>query len=187
MKSTDSIVKVAGRIMIDPKSYVKHNPEALLSLLECDEDVMNHEYWRRWRRSQSSLELTNSPGNELTSADIFQTVDRASGLTISDSQAIIATPHVYGFALMEKIWVRSSVENIEEIDWDQKCFDKLALDIDTKNTLQRLVQLHESSRKYFKDVIARKGAGRAFLLHGPPGCGKTLTAGTLLRNGMSTQ
>ncbi len=34
----------------------------------------------------------------------------------------------------------------------------------------------EKVKKIFTDVIQGKGGGRVFLLHGPPGVGKTLTA-----------
>ena len=158
--------------MVDPDTYLKHHPGAIP---EHERDVIvNEDFIKRTPLPTVTADISDV---KLNSADIFQTYDQSSGKPISDSQAMIATPHIYGFALMQKTWGQFSTETTEEIDWDRQCFDKLALESDIKNTLQRLVHLHEKSRSRFTDVVARKGAGRAFLLHGPPGSGKTLTAG----------
>ena len=159
--------------MVDPDTFLKHHPDALQTH-ESRNVVANEELFERQLSSTTSADVSSL---RLNSADIFQTYGHSSGNQISDSQAMIATPYVYGFALIQKTWGEFSVDNVEEIDWDRKCFEKLALQSDIKDTLQRLVHLHEESRRNFADVVSRKGVGRAFLLHGPPGSGKTLTAG----------
>ena len=159
--------------MVDPDTYLKHHPDALPKP-ESSRHIANNELFERPPFSTTTADV---PGFRLNSADIFQTYLRSSGTKISDSQAMIATPYIYGFALIQKTWGKFLVDNVEEIDWDKNCFEKLALQSDIKNTLQRLVHLHEESRRNFADIVSRKGVGRAFLLHGPPGSGKTLTAG----------
>ena len=159
--------------MVDPDTYLKHHPDAL-PRHEQRSVVANEELFEQ---RPSSTTTADVPGVRLNSADIFQTYRQSSDIKISDSQAMIATPHIYGFALLQKAWGVFSVDIVEEIDWDKNCFENLALESDIKNTLQRLVHLHEESRRSFVDVVSRKGVGRAFLLHGPPGSGKTLTAG----------
>ncbi|KAK3334385.1 hypothetical protein B0H65DRAFT_593015 [Neurospora tetraspora] len=46
----------------------------------------------------------------------------------------------------------------------------------TKDMVEALVKGHKSKGVVFDDVIAGKGQGLIFLLHGNPGLGKTLTA-----------
>ena len=61
------------------------------------------------------------------------------------------------------------------MDWNKKAFDRLVLDIKTKEMIYALVDVQTSTRK-MDDIITGKGNGLIILLHGSPGTGKTLTA-----------
>ncbi|RDA92171.1 hypothetical protein CP533_5583 [Ophiocordyceps camponoti-saundersi (nom. inval.)] len=95
----------------------------------------------------------------------------------SDENYLIASPVVFGFAFSEKQWLELSVSAVKDISWNEKAWDSLVLEPETKDLIQALVQ----SRKYhaaqtIDDVIQGKGKGLVTVLHGPPGTGKTLTA-----------
>lgn len=103
---------------------------------------------------------------------------RSSGYQISDQQAVIAPATVPGYSLEDKCWMDFDVEKLQEIEWEENCLLKLEVDPVIRTTLDTLVRQHTASNVGFKDVVAGKGQGLTVLLHGPPGSGKTLTAGT---------
>jgi SpoVK/Ycf46/Vps4 family AAA+-type ATPase len=81
--------------------------------------------------------------------------------------------HVYGFSFVTKQWGRMPVANLAPIEFRKDAYDQLVMDPDKKMMVQALVQ---DSSSGFSDIIAGKGGGCIFLLHGEPGVGKTLTA-----------
>lgn len=85
-------------------------------------------------------------------------------------------PYVYGFSFRAKRWGRMTVSQMSEINWRSDSFDKLVLDEEQKKMVKALVEHNDGS---FTDIIEGKGGGCIFLLHGPPGQGKTLTAETI--------
>ncbi|RSL54743.1 hypothetical protein CEP53_007347 [Fusarium sp. AF-6] len=95
----------------------------------------------------------------------------------TDEEYLIASPVFLGFSFSEKHWLELSVSGIGEIKWNDKAWDSLVLEPETKDLIKALVK----SRKYhaaqtIDDVIQGKGKGLVTVLHGPPGTGKTLTA-----------
>jgi SpoVK/Ycf46/Vps4 family AAA+-type ATPase len=72
------------------------------------------------------------------------------------------------------------VDEVKEITWAQDSFATLELEENFKKTINALVYTHGNPlrvHEQFDDIISRKGKGLIFLLTGPPGLGKTLTAG----------
>eukprot|EP01121_Diplochlamys_sp_Union-15-3_P020757 TRINITY_DN8186_c0_g2_i2.p1 TRINITY_DN8186_c0_g2~~TRINITY_DN8186_c0_g2_i2.p1 ORF type:complete len:521 (-),score=80.21 TRINITY_DN8186_c0_g2_i2:281-1801(-) len=82
-------------------------------------------------------------------------------------------PTIGGFSFTVKKWGEVIVSNTREVVYDENAFQRLVLAEEKKHLIQALV-LHND--KTLSDIISGKGAGCIFLLHGPPGCGKTLTA-----------
>ena len=81
-------------------------------------------------------------------------------------------PFLLGFSFSSKQWGEIYVENLDEIKFDDKAFDYLVLDENIKQMSKALV----TNVSYgFTDIISGKSGGCIFLLHGPPGVGKTLT------------
>eukprot|EP01097_Dermamoeba_algensis_P001962 TRINITY_DN1776_c0_g1_i1.p1 TRINITY_DN1776_c0_g1~~TRINITY_DN1776_c0_g1_i1.p1 ORF type:complete len:288 (-),score=60.48 TRINITY_DN1776_c0_g1_i1:122-985(-) len=66
------------------------------------------------------------------------------------------------------------IDDIHPVVFDEDAFDRLVLPAEKKSMVRALVE--NSGDTSFSDVITGKGGGCIFLLHGPPGCGKTLTA-----------
>lgn len=81
--------------------------------------------------------------------------------------------HVHGFSFVTKQWGSFPVGALSEIQFRSNAYDQLVLDAKKKSMIRALVQHSEGS---FDDIIAGKGGGCIFLLHGEPGVGKTLTA-----------
>jgi AAA+ superfamily predicted ATPase len=75
---------------------------------------------------------------------------------------------------MTKTWGMIYVDDIRDIEFNKDVFDQLVMDLETKDIIKILVKNYNNTK--FKDFIRDKGLGLLFLLHGPPGVGKTLTA-----------
>jgi DNA polymerase III delta prime subunit len=74
------------------------------------------------------------------------------------------------------------VDKIKDIEYNSDAFESLLLPAEQKRMIHSLVKVHTDERVRFDDVIKGKGRGMIFLLHGAPGIGKTLTAGTHYRS-----
>ncbi|MDE2096373.1 MAG: AAA family ATPase [Patescibacteria group bacterium] len=80
---------------------------------------------------------------------------------------------VYGFSFTAKRWGEMSVAHMSDIVFRDEAFETLVLDATVKRQILALVKNAAST---FTDIISGKGGGSIFLLAGPPGVGKTLTA-----------
>lgn len=85
-------------------------------------------------------------------------------------------PYLQGYSLANKLWGHFEVTKLHEVEFDTDAFSKLVLPERKKQFISSLVQCRESKDSGFDDHIKGKGKG-LILLHGPPGVGKTLTAG----------
>ncbi|KAI3320669.1 hypothetical protein HD806DRAFT_505828 [Xylariaceae sp. AK1471] len=82
---------------------------------------------------------------------------------------------VWGFNMQDKSWKKLAIDCIRDVDWDEKAFDNLVIDPDSKDVIQALVT-NKVQNSVSTDLVRGKGSGLILLLHGPPGTGKTLTA-----------
>jgi signal recognition particle GTPase len=96
---------------------------------------------------------------------------------MSNLQALLSPSLIPGFSLVEKVWARFLIDKVKPIIWAENTFEKLEIDQISKRVIRSLVMRHQASKDSFDDLIAGKGKGLVFLLFGPPGSGKTLTAG----------
>ena len=83
-----------------------------------------------------------------------------------------------GYSLRQKQWGYFLIDRLKPIKWNGKAWDQLQLGCSEKQTIHRLVSRHLSGEVSFDDFIPGKGRGLVILLHGAPGTGKTMTAGT---------
>lgn len=172
------VLQIEERIIIDPDTCLQNNPD-FVKVLETVNVVLNEDFDKTGSAAQASNVnvMSSKMPQKMPNTDIFRNIERSENTEISDQQALLAPPTVPGFALQSKVWAEFLVELVKEIEWDNTCFAKLAISNDAKTVLKTLVERHENMRAKFKDVVEHKGVGRVFLLHGPPGAGKTLTAG----------
>ncbi|CAI6089261.1 unnamed protein product [Clonostachys chloroleuca] len=103
--------------------------------------------------------------------------------TLTDNQVLIATSTICGFSFREKQWLHLFVDYLSPVTWDNDAFPRLVLPPRNKELVEALVNTHSQSKDSFDDIIRGKGKGLIFLLHGPPGVGKTLTAECVAEQG----
>ncbi|PVI02117.1 P-loop containing nucleoside triphosphate hydrolase protein [Periconia macrospinosa] len=83
--------------------------------------------------------------------------------------------NIFGFDIQEKKWVDIEVDNISDIQWNKNAFKTLAIEDESKELVNALVNNKINADKA-TDTVMGKGNGLILLLHGGPGTGKTLTA-----------
>jgi len=90
-----------------------------------------------------------------------------------ESELWMAWPAMVGFSFTAKCWGQVMVEDITTIHFRRDAFEQLVLPAETKEIIRSAVRHAGTSGL---DFIEGKGDNTIFLLYGPPGCGKTLTA-----------
>jgi len=97
--------------------------------------------------------------------------------SLTDDELIFSYKCVYGFSLVSKRWGAFFLQHIQDVEYNTTAFDSLMIPQHQKLMVRSLVNDHQNEHSTFDDLIQGKGKGLIFLLHGPPGVGKTLTAG----------
>ncbi|KAI1777341.1 hypothetical protein F4818DRAFT_345505 [Hypoxylon cercidicola] len=142
-----------SRVVIDLPGFVEENPSF--------RDYVRHD------NSGPSVVLSRS-GNKSHSESH---VNRLQLLTMPS--------FIPAFSLAKRSWGFIDVDGISDIQWDTNAYENLQMDLKRKESVRRLVSTHRTSSSGFDDFISGKGKGLVFLLHGPPGSGKTMTAETV--------
>lgn len=84
-----------------------------------------------------------------------------------DSELILCTFFVWGFSFKTKLWREYHVDNLVDVDFHKKSFDRLVLRDDYKTILKAMVAQHfTQGQNRFHDLVAGKGQGLNILLHG---------------------
>ena len=110
------------------------------------------------------------------------TIQLPQALSQEEHELMILCPHrIDAFLVDRKLWVWVLVSGISDIKWYPEPYEALQLSKGKKDLIKALVESidQEDSIEGFDDVVEGKGKGLIFLLHGPPGLGKTFTAGEL--------
>lgn len=103
--------------------------------------------------------------------------DADGSLNLKTSELMICHHRIPGFSLQHKNWGIFDVDKIREVEYNNDAFKDLAMPQRKKDLMASLLKAHTNKALQIDDVIKGKGKGLVFLLHGPPGVGKTLTAG----------
>jgi hypothetical protein len=96
---------------------------------------------------------------------------------MTDDHALLSPARTKGFSMSEQEFAWFLVDNVSEVKFQEHAFDLLAMASGPKNMVKALTEFHATDKSRFEDIIKGKGQGMVISLEGPPGSGKTLTAG----------
>ncbi|KAI9713831.1 MAG: hypothetical protein M1820_000561 [Bogoriella megaspora] len=99
---------------------------------------------------------------------------------LEERQYFLCSGKIWGYILNERVWRLLDVDCLREPRIEPDLIQQLVLEEPkTKELIKAICDNYtskEADRVYSADFIQGKGEGHIFLLHGPPGVGKTLTA-----------
>ena len=98
---------------------------------------------------------------------------------LDDNQYLLCYSHMPGCSLVTKKWGWFDVAKVKDVEYSENAFSDLVLPKERKEMIRSIVKVQTDNAMPFEDSIKGKGNGVIFLLHGPPGVGKTFTAGML--------
>ncbi|CAG8604684.1 314_t:CDS:10, partial [Scutellospora calospora] len=138
-----------GRMMIDATTFSQINPNYNMGMAN-----NNRRFYRIGGRNMHGQNDTSSQNK------------------VKEDELYMCSPTFFGFSFFAKKWGQFYVDQVYEIEFDDDAFNELIMDANKKKIIKSLV----NSEIIGLDLISGKGGGCIFLLHGPPGVGKTLTA-----------
>ncbi|KAH7153745.1 P-loop containing nucleoside triphosphate hydrolase protein [Fusarium sp. MPI-SDFR-AT-0072] len=149
---------VDERIMVDPVGFREHNPGHPQPTV----------------RNVNPIQETPGPSN-WTGSFSSETV------VLQDEDFLICGPTVLGFCLGGKKFLEFAVAHISDITWMPSSYDDVKIPDAQKKAIWALTHTYFSgdTENGLEDIVQGKGRGINFLLYGPPGVGKTLTAETI--------
>ena len=171
---------VASRIVIDGVNWEKSNPEHTVWLTELHEETSDEDDANKnapdnlWDKLMA-MHDRNHADTEGT-MDNFDAKEKVERTKLTDEQLILTCPLVRGYALKNKRWMEFFIDEITEVEFNDKAFDSLVLPTDQKELILAFAQSQVKYKDGFDDLISGKGKGIIMLLSGGPGIGKTLTA-----------
>lgn len=174
---------VEGRVIVDTKTAHRLKGNACFSVSSFDSSEALEDSISTPALDVRYPEFDNSDFDVFYENQQQTVVHRSKTKTaqLTDDQRILANDSVKAFSLDEKRWFELYVDKLSEVNWNLQCFDQLVLPSESKDLIRALVLTHTAKKSHddFDDTIKGKGKGLVFLLHGPPGVGKTLTAETV--------
>ncbi|OJD11906.1 hypothetical protein AJ78_07412 [Emergomyces pasteurianus Ep9510] len=156
---------VTGRMMVDALAFKEKNP--------------NYGFSRVKEESTGGFIIFSDNGYEKEKDQKTVKPRNLDVKNMTDREYILCSPTVLGFSLSKRVWAEFAISNIRLIDWSKlSSFDHLEILKEKKTMIQTMVESHRpgSEISSFDDIVVGKGRGIIFLLYGPPGVGKTLTA-----------
>jgi hypothetical protein len=99
------------------------------------------------------------------------------GVSFTKEQLLITWPYLHAFSLQGNRWARFLVSRLRDVRWADEAWGSLIMQNSKKANLLGVLKSHsQCSADSLVDLIDGKGRGHLIVLHGSPGCGKTLTA-----------
>ncbi|KAK0275338.1 hypothetical protein LTR35_011040 [Friedmanniomyces endolithicus] len=189
-------ININGRVMVDPLTFRRILPNYNFSSVRGPIDGRKEADEAVEQTSEASEQDSSCSEKEASSSDCEssdrkvrstrgQRIDpiqkgnarERRGRALSDDDLLLASPVVLGFSFANKLWLEFSVSGIQDIEYDKGAFESLMLPEKQIEIVRALVESHKfNAAKVVQRTLLRPGKGLVSVLHGPPGCGKTLTA-----------
>jgi hypothetical protein len=174
-------IQLSGRTVLDHAAFTETYPDldATLYSASMARNMGNDEASNiDDDKSSQPFKEGNVPPPVLNSQDDFWTTRKNTEDYIpTDHQALFCPAMALGYSLTEKDWGKFDIDKLINIDWKKNATDELQIDPAQKMILADLVKQYSFHGIRGNDMVRVKGEGLIILLYGPPGCGKTLTAG----------
>ncbi|KAI1348458.1 hypothetical protein F5Y01DRAFT_317734 [Xylaria sp. FL0043] len=110
----------------------------------------------------------------------YDNIDPKELNELSEHQYMLCLSHMYGFILKDRTYDILDVGRLVDVKIVENAIDRLVMRPETnKETIKAIVKTYTDTgdaEHFNADFIQGKGEGQIFLLHGPPGTGKTFTA-----------
>lgn len=168
---------ISQRVMVDVLEY--ENRPSLDEIIDLEETSV----LETLRILKSGGYRIPSDETEDESEENLETEDTCSDekkyIPLDDCLCVLTNNTVGAFNFNNKQWMDADVNQLTSPTWNQNAFDFLVLDEKKKELVRALVEQHiedSDEQSSFDDFIPGKGKGLVYVLHGPPGVGKTLTA-----------
>jgi len=161
-----SKIPAEGRVMLDVSTYNRLHPSD-------GSFLFSHQSSRNQQANPIQQYQYDNWGGQKPP------VDSSTFRCVKDEDLFMCWPTLPGFSFKKKQWGDFLISLCRDIVFDDKAFEQLVLEDGKKKLIKSLVECQERTdviQKGFNDIITGKGGGCIFLLHGPPGVGKTLTA-----------
>jgi hypothetical protein len=167
--------QMPGRVILDHLAFVEAFPE-----LKGPLHAKVHE-----QGDASALIVDDSPDScdtwEISSqitlphGDLWTSYEK-KGYSPTPAQALLCPALSPGYSVAHNDWGYFDIDLLEDLKWSPEPLKELEIDFNRKEILKDLIMDHQS-KSWSNETVPGKGEGLIFLLYGPPGCGKTLTAG----------
>lgn len=168
-RSGSSLLPSGGRVMVDTTRATSLNHYAAHSVDEPSLAMIQHAgRYRRWRNAQAAGGGSGTQGGGAPQEALFVWD------TVPDDLLLYCWPALVGFSFTAKAWGHVLVHGLDAIRFEEQAFDRLVLSPDRKQLIRALVRF--GGEHNTDDIVGGKRGGCVFLLHGPPGVGKTVTA-----------
>lgn len=165
--STNGALNTSGRVMVDTQGSYEAGHSLGIASNDMIITAIKYKY-KEYMLHQRKMEQDAKSGTKQSNDNDLILFD-----DIPEDYLEMSWPAVIGFSFTSNSWGEVLVDGLSDIQFDETIFDNLVLPAARKRMVKALVR-HSSDS--FQDIVAGKGEGSVFLLYGPPGVGKTLTA-----------